>query len=128
MKQIYINDVRDNYEKGNYSVNESWPYPVTRNHVFDENLSIKENRELIEKFNCQVAEKRLAISQEKQRRQQEMRNDVVAAIAYSNDLTERQSIIIERYAWNIRHDCIRDYFDEAEELAEMVCDVLRAGE
>ena len=62
-----LNTIRKAWDEGAYHCNLTVPQKVGPNHVFDENLSVKRNREMVEKHNANVER----LKEDKWRRQSE---------------------------------------------------------
>jgi hypothetical protein len=95
--------------------------------VFDEELSVKRNREMAEEHNQKVED----MKKEKQNRQNELNwqltKDVVAYIVDSYDISEEQAYIVERFVYVEKHSAMCDYFSSIDGVAEMVEEVIEAG-
>lgn len=120
-----INKIRENYNNGYYNV----PYtePMTMlpaDHVFDENLSVKANREMVEEHNekCEEARKTRRAAQNSLEKQ--LRADVTNYILEAYDLTERQAELIERFVYSEKHSFMCDYFAYIDEIAEFAEDLV----
>ena len=95
-------------------------HPVSDNHIFDENLSIKENRRMIEEYNAQVKLDRIARQKEMAELSEQMHRDVVNYIVANYNLNEKQAIAVESRVYTDKHSCMSDYFYEIDEMAEFV--------
>lgn len=125
MSYIDIDKIRNKYNKGDYTCNMSIPQTVGENHVFDENLSVKQNREMVREHN----EKVIAMQKEKRTKSNElflkMRNEVVKYICHTYGLSMEQASIVESYVYTEKHSFMCDYFSAIDEIAEMVEKVIR---
>ena len=121
-----INEIQDAYWNGDYNYKMQIPEVVSYLHIFDENLSVKRNREMAMEHNQMV----YAMQKEKQIKSNELHcklaNDVVEYIANTYDMNENQARIVERYVYNRHHSFMSDYFAAIDEVAEMVESVLKA--
>ena len=124
-----ILDVYHAWNRGEYKVDSSSNIPRTLpdSYVFDENLSVKENRDLINKHNADVAAQKAAVKKAQEDVIHRLRDDVVACIVEWG-LSVEQANIIESHAWVEKHHSIADYIFFADELAELVVKVNKAGE
>lgn len=122
-----ISEIRKRYNGGYYTCNMEIPTKVKENHVFDENLSVKRNREMIAEHNQKVDD----MKKEKLNKQAELynqfTNDVVEYIVDSYDMSEEQARIVERFVYMEKHSFMCDYFSWIDEVAYMVEDVVRTG-
>lgn len=119
-----IEEIRNDFNAGLYTFNIAIPAKVSAGHVFDENLSVKRNREMVEEHNQKVR----AMANEKMLKNAELskklHSDVAAYIAHTFDMTLAQAEIVEGYAYVEKHSFMGDYFAAIDELAEMVSKVL----
>lgn len=122
---IDIEDIKDAYWAGYYSYKMQIPDRLNPLYIFDENLSVKRNREMVLEHNQKVED----MHREKQIKSNELSvkltNDVVAYIVSTYDMNEDQARIVERYVYNREHSFMSDYFAAIDEVAEMVESVLK---
>lgn len=121
-----ISEIRAAWDAGEYYVKMDIPDKVREGHVFDENLSVKRNREMVEEHNANV--KRM--QDEKWRKQAELSNklteDVVKYLMGAYDFNRKQAERFQSYVYIEKHSYMGDYFSAIDELADMVRDVLDA--
>jgi hypothetical protein len=86
--------------------------------VFDEELSVKRNRELAQEHNDNVDR----LWQYKNRVQRELDErltyDVVVYMMENYDLTERQAKIVENFIYQHYHSSMSDYFGYIDTFAD----------
>lgn len=125
MSYIDIDEISKKYNKGDYTCNMFIPQTLGENHVFDENLSVKQNREMVREHN----EKVIAMHKEKREKNNElflkMRNEVIQYIVHTYGLSREQASIVENYVYIENHSFMCDYFSTIDEIAEMVEKVIR---
>lgn len=125
MNYMEIDQIRKKYNKGDYTCHMNIPQTVGENHVFDENLSVKQNREMVREHN----EKVIAMQKEKREKNNElflkMRNEVIQYIVHTYGLSREQASIVESYVYIEKHSFMCDYFSAIDEIAEMVEKVIR---
>ena len=123
---LHIFDIRDNYNSGKYSVGYNYPgeFPeeamkkLPSDYVFDEDLSVKRNREMIVEHNDKVEQlkaRKRALQMELDRKRAE---DVVKYIVEYYDLTEVQARIVEMWVYGEKHSFMCDYFNSIDTFAE----------
>ena len=122
-----IAEIRDNYNNGYYFCKMEIPARVKEGHVFDEELSVKRNREMVAKHNKKVDD----MKREKQDKQAELyrqlTNDVVTYIVDSYDMSEEQARIVERFVYTEKHHSMCDYFSWIDDVARMVEEIVEVG-
>lgn len=122
-----IEDIQKAYWNGDYNYKMQIPDRLNPLYIFDENLSVKRNREMVLEHNQKVED----MHREKQIKSNELSvkltNDVVAYIVSTYDMNEKQARIVERYVYDKEHAFMNDYFSAIDEVAEMVESVLQAS-
>lgn len=122
-----ISEIRDNYNNGHYTCNMEILARVKENYVFDENLSVKRNREMVAEHN-QIVEDMKRKKQDKQAElYRQLTDDVVAYIVDSYNISEEQARIVEGFVYTEKHHCMHDYFYFIDEVARMVEEVIEVG-
>lgn len=122
-----ISEIRDKYNNGDYTVHTEIPAKVKSNHVFDEELSVKRNREMAEEHNRRVDELRAQKRNEQEKRNKKLVDDVVAYIMDCYDMSEEQARIVERFVYVEKHSAMCDYFSGIDSIARMVEEVIEVG-
>ena len=121
-----ISEIRQDYDNGRYRSNIVIPKRVTENYVFDEDLSVRKNREMVAEHNANIDKMRLEKNKESARLDRQLHDDVVAYIMGTCDLNKKQAEIVENYVYVAKHSYMGDYFSAIDEVAEMVEKVLNA--
>jgi hypothetical protein len=113
-----IDEIRVNYNKGVYTYKVDIPKKVKPDHVFDEELSVKRNRELAQEHNDNVDR----LWRNKNRIQGELNErltyDVVVYMMENYDLTEQQAKIVENFVYQHYHSSMSDYFGYIDTYAD----------
>lgn len=122
-----IIEIRDNYNSGHYTCHMEIPARVKDNHVFDENLSVKRNREMVVEHNQNVERMKREKMDKQAELYRQLTNDVVAYIVDSYDMNEEQARIVERFVYTEKHSFMCDYFSWIDEVAQMVEEVVKVG-
>lgn len=122
-----ISEISYRYNNGDYTCKMVIPARVKDNHVFDEELSVRRNREMVAEHNKRVED----MTREKQNKQaelyQQLTNDVVTYIVDSYDMSEEQARIVERFVYTEKHSFMCDYFSWIDEVASMVEEIVEVG-
>lgn len=126
MAALYISDIRDNYNKGVYSVSHYAEFKdmlnlvkLPANHVFDEELSVRRNREMVEEYNQDIENKRNLKREKQAELDKKLTDDVVEYIREYYELTERQARIVEGWVYREKHAFMEDYFSSIDSFAEL---------
>lgn len=113
-----IDEIRVNYNNGVYTYKADIPKKVKPDHVFDEELSVKRNRELAQEHNDNVDR----LQRDKNRIQRELNErltyDVVVYMMENYDLTEQQAKIVENFVYQHYHSSMSDYFGYIDTFAD----------
>ena len=121
-----IGEIQKDYTSGCYAVpRPEMPEFVPLGYIFDEDKSVRENREMVSTHN-EAAKKarsdyRLQLDQQEIR----MRNDVKEYVAGAYGMSMASADIIERYTWEEYHSAVYDYLTAIEDVAEMVSSVVK---
>lgn len=128
---LHIDDIRKLYEQGHYTFKlpenaDIKMLPV--NYIFDEDLSVRRNRELVEEHNSRVEDlkRRKRAGQEDLNRQ--LTYDVVEYIKENYDLTEAQARLVEMFVYREKHAFMCDYFSYIDTFAEFADDIANLKE
>lgn len=123
-----INKIRSKYNNGDYTLSKDYAKEmfsrVPLNHVFDENLSVKRNRELVIEHNQRVSQ----LQKERQEKQAELSRqlseDVVNYIIENYSLTKTQAQKVESYVYQEKHAFMCDYFAYIDTFADFAEDLV----
>ena len=119
-----ISEIRTKYNNGDYTYKAAIPKKVCDDHVFDEELSVKRNRELIKEHNENVDRlKRYARSQQEELNKR-LTYDVVAYIMDYYNMTEKQAKLVESFTYQEYHSCMSDYFSYIDTFADFAFQLL----
>ena len=124
-----ISEIRERYYAGRYTVDfGNIPNLVPESHIFDEDLSVKRNRELAIENNKRRAE----LIKERNTKQgelyQQLTNDVVDYIVDSYELNRAQASAVESFIYREKHSCMNDYFGAIDDFSEFAEYLINAKE
>ena len=126
MAALHIDEIRELYNKGHYTYKDKINQDKKRlpeDYVFDENLSVKRNREMVQEHNDEV-ERFKRIKQVKQADlNRQLTEDVVAYIKENYNLTEVQARLVEMFTDQEKHSFMCDYFSYIDTFAEFADDI-----
>ena len=123
-----ISEIRGKYNAGDYYYRVEIPTKVPLDYVFDEELSVKRNRELVIEHNEKVDQMRQKKIAQQRELDQKLTNDVVEYIMAYYDLDERQARILENFVYQEYHSCMGDYFSNIDTLADLAFQLLPVKE
>lgn len=123
-----IDEIRNKYNAGEYTYKVEIPKKVKPDHIFDEELSVRRNRELVIEHNDKVDQ----MQRDKNRKQAELSEklttDVVEYIKAYYDLDERQARILENFVYEHYHSFMSDYFGYIDTFADLAFQLLPVKE
>ena len=133
---LHISDIRENYDTGKYSVGYNYPgeFPeeamkkLPADHVFDEDLSVKRNREMVIEHNDKVEQLRARKRSLQADLDRKLTEDVVKYIEENYDLTPAQARIVEMWVYREKHSFMGDYFSSIDTFAEFADDIANLKE
>ena len=121
-----ISEIRQAWDNGEYYCEIPVPNKVREDHVFDENLSVKRNREMAVEWNENVEQ----LKKDKMAKQadlyRQLKEDVVEYLMGTYGFTRKQAEAIESYTYIEKHSFMCDYFSGIDSFAELVENVLNA--
>ena len=123
-----INEIRYKYKHGGYTFNRYIPDKVAIGHVFDEELSVKRNRELVQEHNDNIDRLRRDKNRIQDELNKQLTYDVVVYIMTNYGFTERQAKIIESFVYQHYHYSMDEYFSYIEIFADFAEDLLTVKE
>lgn len=131
MSVLQINEIRAAYENGQYTYKDPAIQDKRRlpaDYVFDENLSVKRNREMVIEHNDQVEHFKRVKQAKQAELDRKLTEDVVAYIVDAYGLTEAQARIVEMFVYREKHSFMCDYFSYIDTFAEFADDVINIKE
>ena len=123
-----ISEIRGKYNAGDYYYRVAIPKKVPLDYVFDEELSVKRNRELVAEHNENIDQLHKEKAEHQRELDQKLTNDVVEYIMAYYDLDERQAKILENFVYQEYHSCMCDYFSNIDTLADLAFQLLPVKE
>lgn len=121
-----IEEIRRDWDNGQYVCHMEIPAKLPENHIFDENLTIKANREKIAQHNKMVDDMKKEKMEKNASLSRQLTRDVIAYIMDNYDLNEAQATIVERYVYTEKHSFMCDYFSNIDSVAEMAEAIVNA--
>lgn len=125
-KYIDIIKIRDKYNNGEYRCVRPLLRSFAPNHIFDENLSVRRNREMVEEHNRNVEAQMREYREKDAALHRQLREDVVGYIWNEYDLNEKQARAVEWFAYDKGHSSMYDYFSYVDEFADFAEDIVNA--
>lgn len=123
-----IEEIKQRYRNNKYICDIEIPRKVAFDHVFDEELSVRRNREMAKEHNANI-DKMLDEKEKKNAElDKQMHLDVIEYIVNNYLLNEKQAEIVEAYVYDEYHSCMSDYFSNIDIVAEMVEKVAMASD
>lgn len=119
-----ILEIKAKYDNGDYSYKVNIPKKVKPDHVFDEELSVKRNRELVIEHNDDIDKMWRNRTEKQNELNTQFTNDVVDYIMAYYSLTEKQARILENFVYQEYHSCMYDYFSKIDTLADLAFQLL----
>ena len=129
---LHISDIREFYEKGHYTA--KFPVGVDKfdrtklsaNYIFDEELSVKRNREMVVEHNQLVDELERSHREKQAELYNKLTNDVVEYIKEYYDLTDKQARTVESFVYREHHSFMCDYVSYIDTFAEFASNLVNS--
>jgi hypothetical protein len=121
-----ISEIRKKWDNGGYTYKSVIPKKVSEDHVFDEDLSVKKNRELAKEHNDNVARLQEYSSRIQGELYKQLTYDIVKYIMDNYDLTEAQARKVESFVYQEHHSYMGDYFYYIDTFAEFAAGLVES--
>ena len=119
-----IEVIREKYNNREYSHNIEYGKKLPENYVFDEELSVRRNREMVEEHNARVeAEKKEAYAKQAEL-EKKLTHDVCRYITENYDISYELAVKIQQFCYTEKHHDMYEYFDYIDTIAEFVYDII----
>lgn len=122
-----IEEIRDKYNNEEYDT--KLPYigfgkKYSEGHIFDEDKSVKWNKEKVIKENELIKKQRMAYEEDRGRLCGLLRDDCIRSLVKYNGLNEAQAEKLYYYVYNNHHSSMNDFFVYLEEEASFIEELL----
>ena len=118
-KVLTIQEIKDLFYAGAYTSKIQIPKKLQANHVFDEEWSVRKNKEAVAEYNAKVDEAKMQKNKESAALRKQMNNDIYKALQAEYGLTEKQSHIILEHVYATNDNIfIGDALHDAAEFAQ----------
>ena len=119
-----IYKIHEKYDKGDYTYKVDIPKKVWDDHIFDEELSVKRNREMAKEHNQRVDELRAEAQKQQNLLHWQLTSDIINYIQENYNLNELQARTVERFVYQEYHSSMYDYFSYIDTLADLAFQLL----
>lgn len=121
-----LEEIKRAFNNREYQYDVKIPATLTSSYVFDENLTIKENKRMIEEHNAKVD----ALKKEKFEKNaalaRQLTQDVIDYLVGEYGFTPKQAQKIQNYIYTEKHSFMSDYFSAIDDIASFVSDVIES--
>lgn len=103
---LYLSEINDKYRNGDYTNKMPSPYDLksySKNHIFDEDKSVKWNKEQVELKNKEKHDAIKKYREESYRLSSQLDEDIKKAIAKEYTFNEKQAEIVFIHAYQEHH-------------------------
>ncbi|MFJ8528380.1 hypothetical protein [Bacillus sp. NPDC094106] len=121
-----IDEISEAYRKDFYQPLQEHPgyKTISKDHVFDENQSVKWNREEVERQNELLKQRKEEWKEEKSRLNAKMQKDCIRVLKEDYNLNDAQADKLYWYIYQREHSCMHDFFIYLDEFAEAVKEII----
>lgn len=121
-----LEQIKNRYNTGDY--NSRVPYPRSNGwkegHIFDEDKSVKWNREEVARKNQEIKDAKVAHRNDQNRLWNELHNDVINALMEEYRIPKMAAEKIEGHVYGEYHSIMSDYFYHLGEFSDLIRDIL----
>ena len=121
---MYISEIRQKYDNGDYTYKADIPKKVWDGHIFDEELSVRRNREMAIEHNKKVDELQAEAQKKQNLLHWQLTDDVIKYITDNYYLSEPQARAVERFVYQEHHSFMCDYFSYIDTYASFASDLI----
>lgn len=126
-ERVYsIEEIRERFNNGLYSYRVEIQNKVSESHVFDEDLSVKQNREMAIAHNNEIEKQKCEYNRRNRELFDCMRNDVIRYIMDTYSFSEKVAEIIESHVYTEKHSFMCDYFGSIDTYCDFVDSILES--
>ena len=112
-----INDIYQQYIEGKYTFYPAIIPPKLKDgYIFDENKTVKENREMLEDYNNK---RQIIVNNNVQghtKMNQKLREDVIATLMDDYGISRAKAVFVENICYEKYHSSFSDYFCYIEDM------------
>ena len=117
VETMELYEIEEKYKNGGYTCDMKIPNKVKDNHVFDEDLSVRRNREMAKEHNQMVTDMMAMRSKKQAELNMEFITDVIDYMVSSYNLNRNQAMTVERF---VKQNFEEDYFECIDSVAHLV--------
>lgn len=118
-----IEEIKKDYDNKKYSI----PYPEAKKlpdtHVFDPDMTVRENQEMVRMHNQSIEDARKNAFRVNAELSRKLTQDIVTYIMNTYKMNEKQAQKVHDYVYEHYHSCMHDFFIYIDEVAQMVEDI-----
>lgn len=124
-----LHEIKCAYRDNQYSINWS-DYATTKvpeGHIFDEEQSVRWNREQVKLHNAHVAEEYKRRDHDQRAMDTKLRDDCIDVIMQEFHLTNSQACKVYDYCYEKYYDDMDNFFDELWDIGNLIEVTIKAG-
>jgi hypothetical protein len=123
-----IEEIKRAYNNKEYQYDIKIPPTLANTYVFDENLTIKENKKKIEEHNAEIERLKKEKFAKNAELSRKLTNDVIEYLMGEYGFTRKQAEKVQNYIYTEKHAFMYDYFSAVDDIATFVSEVLEIKE
>lgn len=118
-----ITTIVEKYRNGDYNHNIKYGNKVPENYIFDADLTVRRNREMVAEHNARVKAERDAAYAKQAELDKKLAHDVCCYITENYNLSYTVATKIERFCYHEKHSYMYDYLSYIDTVAELIDDI-----
>lgn len=120
-----LTEIQQRYNSGHYTYKPKKIVFYRENHVFDENLSVKRNREMVKEANDKARAEQRHGYDEQAKLDKVFKDNCVDYLVHVYNFKRSTAEYIYNYCYGEKHDSMYEFFWFFDEIAEVVDDCLQ---
>lgn len=119
-----IREIAEKYRNGDYNNPIKYGNKVAENYIFDADLTVRRNREMVAEHNARVDAERKEAYAKQAELNKKLAHDVTCYITENYDVNYQVASKIERFCYERWHSSVYDYLSQIDTIADFVEDIL----
>lgn len=124
-RTLDLTEIQQRYNSGYYTYKSKTPVFYKEGHIFDENLSVKRNREMVKEANDKARSEQKFAQNEQANLDKLFKDNCVDYLVHIYNFKRSTAEYIYNYCYGEKHDSMYEFFWFLDEIAEVVDNCLQ---
>ncbi len=119
-----IEVIKEKYRLGEYNCKMIFGVKLKSDHIFDEELSVRRNREMVDEYNAEVESQRKEAYTKQAELDKKLAHDICCYITENYDMDYATASRIQHFCYTEKHHDMNAYFDYIDIIADFVDSII----